>query len=728
MQKGATPMWPMPSRTIFLRLFSMTTVADIKNPLLSGLNHIDALLDTGPAWNYRTPFGNTLFYTFSISAGNEANRSGQQAFTLAQQADARTALAYLALVTGVQLVETDDGAAAQFHLAYIDIPGANVTGLCSWSYHYSYLPDQTLKTYSANAYVYLDDVEFAARNANLAPGGRAYQTLLHELGHAMGLKHPFEGAIVLPDASDSTANTLMSYTNVGGPYSTFSQYDIAALNWIYGKDGLGGALGINSDAGGRYITGTNLADLLAGGAANDTLEGDGGDDTLDGGAGTDTAVFRGSRASYVFTRLAQGDLQVSGADGVDHLHSIELLQFSDGTFSRAELIALAPAAPTLTLKTNAAGYVSGSSVFVQGSAEAGTTVQVASASGPVGSAVADARGAWSLTTSPFADGSDYLLFATATDPAGNASAPSASLHFKVDAHPPSVPTAVLGAITGGNAPAFSGTGEVGTTIQLVNAGTVFGQTTVAANGSWSIKATPLPNAIYDVSVNSIDVADNRTGAASHLAFTIASADNLSGGAGDDRLAVRAGNIAIDGQGGTDTALFAGARANFTIAKVVNGYTITDHVGSNGSDALIHVERVEFSDATVALDIDGVGGQAYRLYQAAFNRTPDLDGLGFWIKYMDAGLSLNGAAAGFMASPEFTAAYPAGQTNIGYIDQLYSNVLHRAGEQSGRDFWLNAMDVQHTSRAEVLAYFSASPENVDNLVGIIGNGFVFNPHA
>jgi serralysin len=75
----------------------------------------------------------------------------------------------------------------------------------------------------------------------------------------------------------------MSYTEVGGPYTTYRQYDIAALMWLYGDDGLHGALGINSTTGARYITGTSGADVLTGTGVDDKLEGDGGNDMIDGG-------------------------------------------------------------------------------------------------------------------------------------------------------------------------------------------------------------------------------------------------------------------------------------------------------------------------------------------------------------------------------------------------------------------------------------------------------------
>lgn len=129
----------------------MATVSDITITPLSGLNHIDALLDTGPDWNFLTSnTANTLYYTFSVSSGNEGGRTGQEAFTLAQQSAARYAFNYLQQVTGIKFVETSLGTSAQIHLANLDISGTSTTGLCSWSSNYSFTGDK-LNSYSANS-------------------------------------------------------------------------------------------------------------------------------------------------------------------------------------------------------------------------------------------------------------------------------------------------------------------------------------------------------------------------------------------------------------------------------------------------------------------------------------------------------------------------------------------------------------------------------------------------
>ena len=723
----------------------MATVSDITTTPLSGLNYIDALLDTGPDWNFLTTSAGTpittLTYTFSVSAGNEDAASAQanftgsaQAFSASQQAAARTALAYITKLTGIQFAETSDGNAAQIHLADVNLTASNVTGLCSWHSSYGYSSTQ-LTSYDADAFVYLDNVEWNFQNANLTPGGEGYQTLLHELGHALGLKHPFDDSITLPASEDNTANTLMSYTEVGGPYSSYRPDDIAALMWLYGDDGLRGNLGINSMAGAHFLVGTSGADVITGTSANDKLEGDGGNDMIDGGAGIDTAVFRGVLGNYTFSALSGGNLQVTskdGSDGVDTLHSIEFLQFGDQTVSSADVVNVdttPPAAPTLAVTKNANGYATGSNPAVTGAAEANSTVKVYAADNTlVGTTTADASGVWSLTTSKaFDDGTGYSIFATATDAAGNTSAASSAVTFNIDAHAPVAPTASF--TQSDNQVAFTGTGEAGTTIYLTRVGDFIdiATTTVGADGNWSITTSPLPNGSYAIRPVSEDLAGNAKSALADSTFTVSSTANLVGTAAKDTLTATAGNNAIDGQDGVDTVVYAGPRANYTVAKETWGFGVTDKVGNGGHDAVINVERLQFDDTGVALDISGSAGQAYRLYQAALDRPAESAGLGFWIYQLDHGLSLDDMVQDIInTQPEFIQKYGSNPTDAQFVNLLYANVLHRSPDAAGYDFWLKALTNHDTTHVGIVKFFSESPENQAQVIGTIQDGIAYTP--
>ena len=140
--------------------------------------------------------------------------------------------------------------------------------------------------------------------------------------------------------------------------------------------------------------------------------------------------------------------------------------------------------------------------------------------------------------------------------------------------------------------------------------------------------------------------------------------------------------------------------------------------------LYSVERIQFTDRTLALDIEGNAGQAYRLYKAAFDRTPDIEGLSFWLKQIDKGASLESVAAGFVSSQEFQNTNGASPTNLQLVSSLYQHILDRAPDQSGLDFWTRQLDTNSLSKSNLLVSFSESNENKIALTGQVAAGIEY----
>lgn len=198
-------------------------------------------------------------------------------------------------------------------------------------------------------------------------------------------------------------------------------------------------------------------------------------------------------------------------------------------------------------------------------------------------------------------------------------------------------------------------------------------------------------------------------------------DQIYGNNGNDKLRGGSGNDYLDGGNGTDTALYSNVRSLYTVTKTLSGYDVS---GPDGSDTLINIERLKFTDKTIALDIDGTAGQAYRLYQAAFDRQPDSSGLGYWINDMDNGSSLTTVAAGFFQSPEFQALYGSNPSTTTLITNFYQNVLHRAPDQAGFDYWAGELNSGKITPAGALASFCESTENQAQVIGSIQNGIEY----
>jgi len=205
------------------------------------------------------------------------------------------------------------------------------------------------------------------------------------------------------------------------------------------------------------------------------------------------------------------------------------------------------------------------------------------------------------------------------------------------------------------------------------------------------------------------------------------ADDLHGGGADDSFHGLAGRDRIDGGAGLDTLVLAGARTAYVLsADGRGGAVLVDAANAGNRAELTSVERLRFSDGVIALDVDGNAGQVYRLYQAAFDREPDLGGLGFWIAAMDRGVSLEEVARAFTQSPEFFTAYGASPAAPDIVGALYANILHRAPDPDGFDFWVDKFGSGAISLDQLLTAFSESPENQAALVGVIGNGIVYTP--
>lgn len=132
-------------------------------------------------------------------------------------------------------------------------------------------------------------------------------------------------------------------------------------------------------------------------------------------------------------------------------------------------------------------------------------------------------------------------------------------------------------------------------------------------------------------------------------------------------------------------------------------------------------------ATVSAD-NALAAQLYRLYYSAFERAPDLTGMGMWLYALEHGMSLDSAASQFIASDEFVARYSSGVTSEDFVGLLYQNTLFRNPDDTGLRNWTAALDMGLMTRSEVLLNFSESAECQQNLAALIGTQIKYEPVA
>jgi hypothetical protein len=190
--------------------------------------------------------------------------------------------------------------------------------------------------------------------------------------------------------------------------------------------------------------------------------------------------------------------------------------------------------------------------------------------------------------------------------------------------------------------------------------------------------------------------------------------------GGGRLVPGSGDETITGGSGRDWLDFTtqGHRGDAVQVQQDGGVQLA-HGGQVRT--LYGVEEVRFADGRLVFDAADPAAQVVRLYEAALDRLPDQGGLNFWIGAVQNGQPLSSLASGFLASAEFQARFGgAGSSNGAFVDQLYLNVLGRAGEAEGRQFWAGSLD-RGTSRADVLAAFSESAENRAGTAALVQQG-------
>jgi hypothetical protein len=167
-----------------------------------------------------------------------------------------------------------------------------------------------------------------------------------------------------------------------------------------------------------------------------------------------------------------------------------------------------------------------------------------------------------------------------------------------------------------------------------------------------------------------------------------------------------------------TVTLDGVLQQYSLAA--DGSTVTGGP-DNVNDILVNPVRVQFMDGYMAYSTADTAADVYRLYEGALGRAPTQVELAAKTVSADAAASfLQPLADSLVASTQFQAAYGS-LNDTDFVTQLYNDVLHRAPDAGGLNYWVAEMGVGVYSRAQVLEGFALSAEDQANFATTVHQG-------
>lgn len=667
-------------------------------------------------WNAAAAMGSAVTVSVSfveVAPGSGVGANGFRAFSAAERQLVRDMLANTSAISGLSFTEVGEVGATVGQIRLGVSAQSSTKGQAS-------MPDGA-STHSSAGDIWMDVESMLA----LTPGSEGYAALLHELGHALGLRHPRNldagdaWAQQWRAADDKTSYSVMSQSaSADGLFrADWGPLDVAALQYLYGGKG------VNT---GDTVYAVGGADVQA----QRTLLDSAGTDTLDA-----SISQAGVSIDLTAAHLSSVGLTKEGLAPVENLGLALGTNIENAVGSVHDDVLLGNA-----LANRLDGRAGND--WIDGGAGSDTALFA----GPRASyLVSTSFGKVFVAARDGSSGFDTLLnverlgFADG-DVALGASALAADLTLAID----------QGNVAQGSLPDPSDQARSSVSYSK-SIEPVHGSVTLDAGGSYVY--TPSPFFVGEDSF-AYRVSDSRGGSNTYSAYVTVtpatdvpttpqalagtndadtmyggtSADSLSGVGGNDSFTGRGGNDSIDGGSGTDTAHYSANRASYTLAKSSTGFSLTDTGGMDGSDTLQNVERLAFSDVGLALDmgLNQSGGEATLLIgailgQSALAAKPEL--VGVVIDLFDQGLTMQ-VLSGAVMRLDIWGVLAGGNSNTNIATYLLTTVHGSAPDAT--TLASAVASLTNDPQGDFLWHLAESSANQAQvgLVGLAATGLVF----
>jgi len=201
---------------------------------------------------------------------------------------------------------------------------------------------------------------------------------------------------------------------------------------------------------------------------------------------------------------------------------------------------------------------------------------------------------------------------------------------------------------------------------------------------------------------------------------------LVGSESSETLVGGSGNDTISGAGGTDTVVYSGPLRNFSVRTNADGsHTVRDNVGSEGTDTLTSVERLQFADMGIAFDTTKGSSlyQALQIIHAALGASGVSDtrviGAGLWL--FDHGQSMQQVAQLCVDGRVIGAS-----DNASFVTTVWANVFQTSIDSTNLAYLAGLLDRHTFTQVDLLSAAALLPDNLFkvDLVGLANTGIQY----
>jgi Ca2+-binding RTX toxin-like protein len=195
---------------------------------------------------------------------------------------------------------------------------------------------------------------------------------------------------------------------------------------------------------------------------------------------------------------------------------------------------------------------------------------------------------------------------------------------------------------------------------------------------------------------------------------------------NDTIKGQPGTDFFDGGLGLDTVVYSGPMERYTVNKTGNRYVVSEPTGSDDTDYLINIERLQFSNTKVALDMTGNAGDAARLIGALLGPSyvKDKALAGVVIGLLDQNYSTQTIATLGLGTSTYIGL-AGSSSNEDFVKHVFKNVIGRPPAEAELQTYVGMLSAG-TSQA-ALAVMAADTEFTAEKIGLAGlilNGWEF----